>query len=79
VPSQLSNTRKDDIEDFINKIVSSTDGTPTSIPGTPRSSLPGLPGQSGRASRQSDIGSYDKASMGGTTVGNSGTDHVVER
>jgi dynein intermediate chain len=60
--------------------VDNGEGTPSSVPGSPSPGHGiGLPGGSGRVSRQSDIGSGRLSP--GTAIGRytNSTDHVIER
>lgn len=72
------------IDEFLNNILGpSGDVTPSSVPGTPSRPSSSLPGPSvlspsGRASSNGDVSSYDRISSG-TTLANSGTDHVIDR
>ncbi|KAF7973952.1 hypothetical protein HWV62_13910 [Athelia sp. TMB] len=86
-PSRVPSTPRqggEGIDDFLNKILGpSGEVTPSSVPGTPSRPSSSLPGPSvlsasGRASRNSDVPSYDRISVS-TTLANSGTDHMIER
>ncbi|KZP26626.1 WD40 repeat-like protein [Athelia psychrophila] len=86
-PSRVPGTPRrggEGIDEFLNNILGpSGDVTPSSVPGTPSRPSSSLPGPSvlspsGRASSNGDVSSYDRISSG-TTLANSGTDHVIDR